>query len=111
MKLTVTKSIFIDHLNDFQATSYMTYEAKAALFEWYETLEEETGIETKLDAVAIGQDWTEYSEKEMITEYCYLIDTKEIDFIHNQIEDLIKELESETSVIKLANGNYLIMAF
>jgi len=111
MKLTVTKSMFIDYLNDFQATSYMTHVAKEALFEWYETFEEDTGTEIELDAVTIGQDWTEYSEKEMITEYCYLIDTKEIDFMHNQIEDLIKELESETSVIKLANGNYLIMAF
>ena len=111
MKIIVTHSKFIDALSACYNTKYMSYDAMTALYNWYEELEDDTGTEIELDAVAIGCDWTEYSEKEVIRDYCYLLDIKEEDMTHTDVEDLIDALKYETSVIELDNGNYLVMAF
>mgnify|MGYP003127792887 CR=1 FL=1 len=60
MKRTINEHDFV---NAFQGTykNHFSYEGKIALYEYLTQLEEDTGFEMELDAIAICCDFTEYN--------------------------------------------------
>lgn len=92
MKTTITQSdfrhAFLDwdtHKNDF------SWNGLNALFDYFETLEEDTGIEMELDVISINCDFTEYS------------DLKEIQDNYSQIKSM-EDLQDNTQVIEFEGG-------
>lgn len=71
-----------------------SYDALKALFEYFENYEEDIGEQIEFDMIAICCDWTEYDN------------LKEVK--NNYNISSFKELENNTTVIKLDNGHLLI---
>ena len=61
MKTTVNKYDFRDAFHASQYSANFSYSGLAALFNYLEEQEEDTGEEMELDITAIACDWTEYS--------------------------------------------------
>jgi hypothetical protein len=92
MKKTMTKYDFIQGLGgDF------TRNGADALWDYYETLENDIGEEIEFDGVAIRCDWGEYDTVEEAL----------ADYSMASLEDL----EDETTVIVLDGGGVLIQAY
>ena len=67
MYTTVSEYDFREAFRTWQSGGFkdrFSYDALRALFNWYESLEEDTGIETELDVVAICGEFTEYESLE-----------------------------------------------
>ena len=61
MKTTVTQSDFVSTFQRYdESRDQFSYEARCALFDYYEQLEQDTGNEIEFDPVTICCDWTEY---------------------------------------------------
>ena len=103
---------FQDFRDRFQKLErdYYSYEAYQALYEYYESLAEDTGEPIEFDAVAICGDWTEYkSVDDIYNDYSLNFEQDEND--EDWREKFISKLEDNTQVIKLENGNFLVMVF
>ncbi len=101
---------FIREFKEYDRDKY-SREAYEALFEYYDEFDEE------LDVIYIACTWSEYSEDDLICDYGhmysvddYINDFEEYDKI-DHIEKLIEELENNTTVWKLENGNILLIDF
>lgn len=89
-------SDFCDEFKGGQYENQFTYEGKRALFDYLEEYEENTGERIELDIVAICCDYTEYENfKELQKDY---------EGIRN-----MEELEENTTVIKIAGSDSLII--
>lgn len=88
MKQTVTLSDFLD---DERLKHNFSYEGKIALFNALEELEEDTGVETDYDPIAIRCDFTEYSSIEEIK-------------LNYQSIETIDDLYDNTFVIEFEGG-------
>jgi hypothetical protein len=66
MKKTVTESMFHAAFKDMDREDNFSYDARAALFEYLEQYEEDTGEMLELDVIALCCEYTEY---ENIAEY------------------------------------------
>ena len=112
MKQTINFGGWVDAFHTYNRYDTFTYDGHKALFDYYEEYEDETNEQLELDVIAICCDWAEYDEKELLSEYGYLVnDDLEEDCI---IESLLLELEDRTSVIKVTGGkytSYLVTAF
>lgn len=78
-------------------------DALETMFDYYEECEN-----VEYDPVAFNCEWSEFSEKELIGQYDYLIDEDDEDDVTDRI---VTELQSRTTIFTLDNGNYLILAF
>ena len=58
MKTTVTEYSFRDEFRAIRPENF-SYDALGQLFEFYESLEDDTGEEMELDVIAICCDWSE----------------------------------------------------
>ena len=96
MKRTINEHDFIDA---FQGTykNQFSYEGKIALYEYLTQLEEDTGFEMELDAIAICCDFTEYDE---FTEF--LEDYEDYAKEHNIKE--IDDIAEHTQLIRYDGG-------
>lgn len=92
MKETVTLSRFRDvfAMSDTYKNNF-SYEGLAALFEYLEQYEEDTGEEMEFDMVALCCEYSEYKDIEEIKEQ------------YSNVED-IEDLEMETVVIPFDDG-------
>tara|TARA_R100000963_G_C4620293_1_gene87976 strand:- start:137 stop:433 length:297 start_codon:yes stop_codon:yes gene_type:complete len=98
MKSTLTKSDFINGFHGSYKENF-SYEAREALFEYFEELESDTGEELEFDPVSICCEWAEYDTlKDALSEYGDDIKT-------------LEDLQDSTQVIEMQNGNILIISF
>lgn len=94
MIITVDLGVFIDRFNDFGRGGTFSFEAKEALFDYYEGLEEDLGEQIELDVIGICCEWCEYkSTEEALKEYGL---------------SSLEELEENTTVILLDSGSVLV---
>ena len=87
---------FCDAFRDMGRNEQFTYEAKRALFDYLEELGEDIGEEIELDVIALCCEWHE--------------ETLE-DVLHYYDLESLEELEENTTVLELPNGNILYQAF
>ena len=76
MKQTVNKTQFHDAFNAVRPDNF-SYKALNLLFDCFERLEEDAGIETELDVIAICCDFSEDSVKNIIDNYSIDVDNCE----------------------------------
>ena len=88
----------------YSRLSSFSEDALESMFDFYE----ETDTDVDYDPVAFNCEWTEFTKKELIEQYSYLLDKEEEEDI---IEILVSELETRTTIFELNNGNYLILDF
>ena len=62
MKTIVSEHDFIQAFVDYDRTANFTYEAREALFEYIEELEESMNEEFELDVIAICSEYNEYKD-------------------------------------------------
>lgn len=102
---------------------YYTFEGLESLLDYYDEIDENM----ELDVVAICCDCTEYGKgaacsfDDLINEYGYKYPVEEWlednaleenEFDNDlYIDSLVKRLEDETTVLHVANGNYIVFAF
>lgn len=92
---TINESLFISRFEDYKRVvteenknGNFTYKGLRALFEYLETLEEDTGYKIELDVIALCCDYSEYTDlKEYFNNYRHeeFINEKKEEF-----EDLLK---------------------
>jgi len=108
MKQTLTTNQVADILLRDDNAKW-SYEAAHALAEHYEEMEQESGEEMELDAVAIRCEWTEYKTAHEIAEaYDIAFDGDESD-VEDEVIDYILD---RSYLIKLPKGvGYLVRQF
>jgi hypothetical protein len=72
-----------------------SYQALKALHNWYEELADDMGEDVEFDYIGICCTWSEYEASELDEVY----------------SESIEELDEETYIIKLENGNVLVHEF
>ncbi len=93
---TLNKSSFIEAFKRFRPDNF-TYYALEALYEYYEECSESIGENIEFDPIGICCEWAEYpSLYEMLKAYD---------------KDELRELEDETTVIKVNEDCYLVMQY
>ncbi len=95
MKKTITQFDFVNEFTAIRPDNF-TREALFALYNWYEELEIDTGVNIEFDPIAICCDFTEYDS---------LAEVKEA---YDDIET-IEDLEDQTIVIEVPNTDRLII--
>lgn len=93
MKKTLTFCDFCDEFSK-ERRNYYTYEAKQALFDYYEELDDNW----ECDIISICGDWSEYENIEEVLQN------------YDNIKDL-NDLKDNTQVIELKNGRLLVYSF
>jgi hypothetical protein len=99
MKKTINSWDFVDAFSNHGRQDSFSYEGKHALFDYFEELENDTGVETELDVIAICCEYTEYSN---ITEFQEDYGTR---------YETIEDIENETQVIKINEEAFIIQQF
>ena len=99
MKKTITLHTF---RNDFQAIrpGQFSYEGLAALFEYLEDLESQTGEEIELDVTAICCEYTEYEDLESFWQ----------DYDKDEYAS-IEDIQEATTVIMVDEKRFIIHQF
>lgn len=101
MKQSINKSQFHDAFRSMGRENQFSYEGKNALFDYLEEYEAETGAEIELDVIALCCEYSEYDDLE---EFWGAYDKED----YESIEDI----ENETTVIRLDNGEgFIILNF
>mgnify|MGYP003625969232 CR=1 FL=1 len=62
MKQQVNFSQFIDAFRDYGRHDQFTYQAKRALFDWIEEMDDDCGTESELDVVALCCEFSEHAD-------------------------------------------------
>ena len=96
MKTTITRHEFIDTLA-FQTA--FSYEARAALFDYFEEYEDSTGEELDFDPVAIRCEFVEYAN---IAEYWGEYGREQL---------CLDDIRDYTTVVEIDNESFLIVAY
>ncbi len=91
MKTTVSKYDFERAFADAGRKDQFSYEGRAALFDYLEQLEQDTGQELELDVIALCCDYYESSTEEIIANYRIdvegLDDDEQIDAVREYLMD------------------------
>lgn len=106
--LELSESHFIDLFRDYGRSENFSYEALQALYEYYDSLSDETGEPFKMDVIGICCDWTEASAAEVVAEYDTGIDISDDSAAMH--DAALEYLEGETTVIDLGE-TLLYVAF
>jgi hypothetical protein len=83
-----------------------TREAAEFLADWYTEQENDWGLESTLDLVAIRSDWMEFDD---LAEARANLRTDATDLLNNW--EFLEYLHDETTVFELENGHYIIQNF
>tara|TARA_R110000824_G_scaffold36643_1_gene113634 strand:- start:983 stop:1315 length:333 start_codon:yes stop_codon:yes gene_type:complete len=110
MKQTINFSQFTDAFRDHGRHDQFTYQAKRALFDWIEEMDDGCGTDTELDVVALCCEWAEYDDAvAAASEYCNTgVDALTDDDDKN--EAALEFLRDNTHVIEF-DGGILIASF
>jgi hypothetical protein len=96
MKQTVTNRDFHDAFKNYNRESNFSRDGLDALFEYFESLEQGTGVEMELDVIAFCCDYCEYTIEEALKEYGM---------------DSIEELRDNTTVIDVNDETIIVQSF
>ena len=99
MHMTINNFDFIEAFKDYGRENQFSREALFALFDYFEELEQDIGEDMELDVIGICCDYTEYDSLEEFKEQC------------NEEYDSIEDIESETTVIRLDSGGFIVQNF
>lgn len=123
MKVTVSSSYMMKSLMAEAGRDYYSHDGYEYLLDFYDSL----GDDMEFDAVAISCEWNEYGDgvtlsfNSFLSDYGYLADCG--GWSYNQLKDLtddekseavdelVEALEDRTTVVRLDNGNVLVMEF
>ena len=107
MKQTVNNSAFHDAFVSYGRTDNFSYEARDMLFDYFESIESDTGEELELDVIAICCEYTEDSLEEVISNYS--IDVSELeDDEASQILLVTDYLNDNTSLVGVTSDNTFV---
>lgn len=90
---------------------YYSNDAYEAMFDFYESIGEDTGKEIEYDVIAICGEWSEYTLEEIAENFGYECEREEDEDDDEYIQRLIREIEDNTAMIELDNGSWLVMNF
>ena len=115
MVITVTESVFVDAFRQSESRKdSFSYDGLSALFAYLDSMDEDTGISTELDIVAIDCEYSEYeSAEKACEEYRLLGDVGEREEDEDEgdwQQRCIDELQNHTSVIEF-DGGVIIQQF
>lgn len=102
MKQTITETMFHDAFRDYGRTDNFSYEARCALFEYLEQLEEDTGEELELDVIALCCDYSEMTLEEINQDY-----SQEFE----DMDEAIERLQDYTTVIPVDDDSVIVQGF
>jgi hypothetical protein len=108
MKTTVSKYDFERAFVDANRKENFSYEGLAALFDYFESYEEETGQEIELDVIAICCDYTEDNPDDIISNYS--IDVEGLDD-DEKIEAVRDYLIENTQLVGETSTGFVYLAF
>ena len=111
MKTSVNFSQFCDAFRDMGRAGQFSYEAKRALFEFIEEMDDQCGTETELDVIALCCEYAESSIEDLISDYS--IDVTEAEGDEDEIHSLVSEyLNDHTMVVSsLDDGSFVYAQF
>lgn len=111
MKTSVNFSQFCDAFRDMDRNENFSYEAKRALFEFIEEMDDQCGTETELDVIALCCEYAESSIEDLISDYN--IDVTEAEGDEDEIHSLVEEyLNDHTMVVSsLDDGSFVYAQF
>ena len=110
MKQTVNNSAFHDAFVSYGRTDNFSYEARDMLFDYFESIERDTGEEIELDVIAICCEYTEDSLEDVIANYS--IDVSECEDETDRHAVVSDYLNDNTVLIGETGPNsYVYLAF
>jgi hypothetical protein len=101
MKQTIGQYQFHDAFESIRPGNF-SHEGLDALFNFLESLEDDTGEEMELDVIAICCDFSEMTLKEINQDYSR---------DYEDIDEAIEALNDETMVIPVADDRVILQAF
>ena len=105
MKTTVNEMQFVDGFTDCGRESQFSREARRAIFEYLEELENDCGIEMEYDPIAICCEYSEYDSAAACIDDCgYNCDLSNCDDDDEREEAAREYLEEHTTVIEFNSG-------
>ena len=116
MKNTVNRHQFITAFDLANRSDSFSYQGRAALFDFFEELEEDIGEEIELDVIAVCCDFSEYdSPREAASEYGWEAPAQEEDETHEEWQErgwdeALDWLRERTTVIE-APESIIIQCF
>ena len=102
MKQTIDFYDFERAFVDYGRSDHFSYDAKKAIFEYLESLEEDTGEEIELDVVGVCCDFSESSLEEINSDNGESFET---------LDDAAEWLERQTSVIATLDDTIVYQSF
>ena len=99
MKQTVSKSDFRDAFQKCGRGEQFSYDALGVIFDYLEELEENDGIETELDPIAVCCEFTEYKN------------IKEFQEAYSTDYETIEDISNETTVLEIDKYRFVIIQF
>lgn len=111
MKTSVNFSQFCDAFYNMGRADQFSYEAKRALFDFIEEMDDQCGTETELDVIALCCEYAESSIEDLINDYN--IDVTEAEGDEDEIHSLVSEyLNDHTMVVSsLDSGSFVYTQF
>jgi|694.fasta_scaffold89352_4 hypothetical protein len=112
MKTTVSSSDFHDAFRAYDRMENFSYEGRNLIFDYLESIEEDTGEEMELDVIAICCDFNEDNPLDIAKNYD--IDLSDCDIEDaDEVKDAVLEyLNENTSVVgETDSGNIVYQAF
>ena len=104
MRMTVSKYDFMDAFQGMESHGF-SYNGLKALYEWFEEYEEDCGVETELDPIAISCDFSEYSSAlEVVTDCEYDCDYDDCDDEEDREAVALEYLRDNTTVLEFSGG-------
>ena len=128
MKLTVWTGLAMDMLVAHERANYFSWDGMELLLDWYDENDENT----EFDVVGICCEWTEYGNNvtldfdSLIHDYDNYLPLQEWldnrdhtldEYEHDEdlqeeyLQDLINELEEQTTILRVPNGNIILGEF
>lgn len=110
---------FVNEFAEMGRGSQFSYNALQELFDYYESLEDETDEPVEFDVIGICVDWTEYELEELVEQFAddadLTIERSEYEFYSDYEEDAVGEiveyLANRTTVFELSNDCVLVQNF
>lgn len=99
-------SLFESRFRDYDRYDQLGgYDGLSRLYEYLDDLAECTGMPIKMDTIGLCCEWSYYTLEELKDAYFNLLDEDQ------EEEDIVDELAEHTTIIKTADGNYLVQEF
>jgi hypothetical protein len=110
MKMSINRFDFSHAFREYDRDDNFTLDALNTLFDYYEELEEDCGIEMELDVIAICCEWNEWTAAEIIREFAHLVTNEDVTLL-----SILEALDREVTVIEVEHGinprTYLVQVF